>query len=157
MGTVFWVAEGCILVEFLSRGNHRCCWLLSDAPEALSCISWQTSREETDHPATQRTVHHTAALCMEKIQKNNWELLPHSPYSLDLAPFYYHLFSFIKDLMCSQNSVTDKAVQEAFWYLWTAEMEFYCTSGMVAKVCQSGWGFCTEVNTVHRFEWHALF
>jgi hypothetical protein len=51
---------------------------------------------------------------MEKIQKNSWELLPHSPYSLDLAPFYYHLFSFIKDLMCSQNYVTDKAVQEAF-------------------------------------------
>jgi hypothetical protein len=50
---------------------------------------------------------------MEKIQKNSWELLPHSPYSLDLAPLYYHLFSFIKDLMCGQHCVADKAVQEA--------------------------------------------
>jgi hypothetical protein len=66
------------------------------------------------YPATQRTVHHTAALCMEMIQKNSWELLPHSPYSLDLAPLYYHLFSFIKDLTCGQHYVTDKAVQEAF-------------------------------------------
>jgi hypothetical protein len=70
---------------------------------------------------------------------------------------YYHLFSFIKDLTCGQHYVTDKAVQEAFWCLWTAEMEFCCTSGMVAKVCHSGWGVCTEVNTVQRFEWHALF
>jgi hypothetical protein len=43
------------------------------------------------------TGHHPASFCMEKIQKNNWELLRHSPYSLDLAPLDYHLFSFIED------------------------------------------------------------
>lgn len=83
-------------------------------------------------------------------------------YPIHLTAWTLHpcttiFFSFIKDFTCGQHYVTDKAVQEAIWCLWTAEMEFYCTSGMVAKVRQSGWGFCTEVNTVHRFEWHALF
>lgn len=64
-------------------------------------------------------------------------------YPIHLTAWTLHpctpiFFSFIKDLTCGQHYVIDKAVQEALWCLWTAEMEFCCTSGMVAKVRQSG-------------------
>jgi histone-lysine N-methyltransferase SETMAR len=31
------------------------------------------------------------------IQELDWEILPHPPYSLDLAPSDYHLFSFLSN------------------------------------------------------------
>jgi hypothetical protein len=26
----------------------------------------------------------------------------------------------------------------------------------VAKMHHSGWGFCTEINIMHRFDWHGV-
>jgi len=40
---------------------------------------------------------HSGHLCMERIQRNGWELVPHSPYSVDLAPSDYSLLMVIKD------------------------------------------------------------
>jgi hypothetical protein len=36
---------------------------------------------------------HTAHMTKAAIQELDWEILPHPPYSLDLAPSGYHLFS----------------------------------------------------------------
>jgi hypothetical protein len=35
---------------------------------------------------------HTANITKAAIQELDWEILPHPPYSLDLAPSDYHLF-----------------------------------------------------------------
>jgi hypothetical protein len=35
---------------------------------------------------------HTAYMTKAAIQELDWEILPHPPYSLDLAPSYYPLF-----------------------------------------------------------------
>ena len=40
---------------------------------------------------------HTAHLTLEKIENMAWEVLPHPPYSPDLAPSDYHLFGFVKN------------------------------------------------------------
>jgi hypothetical protein len=53
--------------------------------------------------------------------------------------------------------MSSEAVQEAIHHcLCPAEIEFYHedhhTSRMVAKMHQSGWGFCREVNTMHGFD-----
>jgi histone-lysine N-methyltransferase SETMAR len=40
--------------------------------------------------------HAAAAAAIETIQKLNFELLPHPPYSPDLAPSDYHLFCSLK-------------------------------------------------------------
>jgi hypothetical protein len=36
------------------------------------------------------------------IQELNWEILPHSPYSPDLAPSDYHLFCSLSPTICME-------------------------------------------------------
>jgi hypothetical protein len=55
------------------------------------------------------------------------------------------------------STVNSEAVQEGIHNCWcTAEIEFYDedlhTSRIVAKMHHSGWGFCTEINIMHRFD-----
>jgi histone-lysine N-methyltransferase SETMAR len=42
---------------------------------------------------------HTAAIVKDKIAEYGWELVPHPPYSPDLAPSDYHLFRSMKNWM----------------------------------------------------------
>jgi len=55
-------------------------------------------QEEKDHPATQQC---TAPQCSfvhgEDSEDNGWGFVPHSPYSVDLAPSDYNLLMVIKD------------------------------------------------------------
>ena len=53
--------------------------------------------------------------------------------------------------------VSSEAVQEDIHHcLCIAKIKFYCedlhTSRIVAKMHHSGWGFCTEMNIMHRFD-----
>jgi hypothetical protein len=42
---------------------------------------------------------HTAALTRAVVEHLNWELFDHPPYSPDLAPSGYHLFTYQKNLV----------------------------------------------------------
>ena len=66
-------------------------------------------------------------LTLEKIEKMGWEVLPHPPYSPDLAPSDYHLFGFVKNQMRCHHYETNEALQTAVRQcLRAAGMEFYC-------------------------------
>jgi histone-lysine N-methyltransferase SETMAR len=43
---------------------------------------------------------HTAHMTKAAIQELEWEILPHPPYSLDLAPSDYHLFHSLSNNLC---------------------------------------------------------
>ena len=69
---------------------------------------------------------HTPRLTLEKIEKMGWEVLPHLPYSPDLAPSDYHLFGFVKDQTWGHHYETNEALQTAVRQcLWAAGTEFY--------------------------------
>jgi len=57
---------------------------------------------------------------MDTIQKLKWYILPHPPYSLDLAPSDYHLFGSLKEHMGKKrfhnNEEVIQDVQE--WLHW---------------------------------------
>jgi len=59
--------------------------------------------------------------------QNDWKLLSHPPYSLDLAPpSDYHLFGPLKDHLRGHHYETDEAVQEAVRsWLRGAGTDFY--------------------------------
>jgi len=103
MGTVFWDAEECILIEFLeSRKTINAahyvqtllklrCALCDKCPGRKVILRHNNARP------------HTALLTLEKIENMGWEVLPHLPYSPDLAPSDYHLFGFVKNQMRGQH------------------------------------------------------
>jgi transposase len=45
---------------------------------------------------------HTPAITRELLEQFNWELFDHPPYSPDLAPSDYHLFTYLKNWLQSQ-------------------------------------------------------
>jgi hypothetical protein len=45
----------------------------------------------------------TAARIRALLEYFNWELFDHPPYSLDLAPRDYHLFTYLKNCLGSQH------------------------------------------------------
>jgi transposase len=63
---------------------------------------------------------HVAARTMETIQKLKWNVLPHPPYSPDLAPLDYHLFGPLKEHLGGKtfrnNEDVIQDVQE--WLHW---------------------------------------
>jgi hypothetical protein len=78
--------------------------------------------------------------------KLQWWMFPHScgTYAVEGEKFIL-------------NIVSSEAVQEAIHHcLCTAEIKFYHedlhTSRTVAKMHHSGWGFCTEINIMYRFD-----
>ena len=58
--------------------------------------------------ACPHTVDHTA----ETLKKLNFELLEHPPYSPDLTPSDYHLFSPLKQVLRGRRFTTDQQLKE---------------------------------------------
>ena len=45
------------------------------------------------------TRQHSSLVTRQKLLEFGWDLLPHPPYSPDLAPSYYHLFRFLQNFL----------------------------------------------------------
>jgi len=126
MGTVFWDAEGCILIEFLEPGKtiNAACYVqtLLKLHHALR-VKRPRRKVILQHNNAQP---HTALLTLEKIENMGWEVLPQPPYSPDLAPSGYHLFGFVKNQMQGQHYEMNRALKTAVCQcLWAAGMKFY--------------------------------
>ena len=63
---------------------------------------------------------HVAARTMDTIQKLKWIVLPHPPYSLDLAPSDYHLFGPLKEHLGGKRFRNKKEVIQDVqeWLNW---------------------------------------
>lgn len=54
---------------------------------------------------------HTSLVTRQKLTELNWEVLPHPPYSPDLAPSDYHLFRSLQNSLNGKNFDSDEAVE----------------------------------------------
>jgi hypothetical protein len=64
--------------------------------------------------------------CLQRGEKNGWELFSHPPHSPDLAPSDCHFFGSLKDHLRGHHYETDEAVQEAVRsWLRGAGTDFY--------------------------------
>jgi hypothetical protein len=95
MTAVFWDSKGIIHLDFLTGQKtinvQYYLTLLNENVKSAICSKqrkWQDSVcffQDNVRP-------HTAALTTATLLKLKWNVLPHLPYSPDLAPFDYHLF-----------------------------------------------------------------
>lgn len=69
---------------------------------------------------------HTASVVTNTIKELGWEILPHPPYSPDLAPSDYHLFASLGHALKEQHFLNHDILQKWLveWFA-TKEIEFY--------------------------------
>ena len=114
MATVFWDAQGLILVDFMPRGET----ISSEAYiETLQKLKTKIRRVrpnlETNKVLLQHdnARPHTSMRTREAITSFGWTTLPHPPYSPDLAPSHYHFFGAMKKSLRGKHYENDEKVK----------------------------------------------
>ena len=67
---------------------------------------------------------------MEKIQEFGYELLPHPPYSPDLAPSDYFFFSDLKRMLAGKKFSSDEEVIAETEAFFEAKDKYYYENGI---------------------------
>ncbi|XP_067126777.1 histone-lysine N-methyltransferase SETMAR-like [Centruroides vittatus] len=73
---------------------------------------------------------HTAKITQEKILEFGWSVLPHPPYSLDLAPTDFHLFRALQNALQGQCFQNDDQVQEFIQEFFDSKPPEFCARGI---------------------------
>jgi len=132
MATIFWDSKGVLYVDFLTEHctiNTEYYLALVEGP-VKTAIRNKRKRAQTSVSFLQDNARpHLAARTMDTIQKLKWNILPHPPYSPDLASSNYHLFSPLKEHLGGKrfrnNEEVIQDVQE--WLHWQPK-EFFLSS-----------------------------
>jgi histone-lysine N-methyltransferase SETMAR len=115
MATVFWNAEGVILVDIMPRGQT----INSDLYiQTLKKLQKHLRRVQPHKNVFEILLQHnnaqphTSLKTQEAITKLGWTVLPHAPYIPDLAPSDFHLFEALKDAIRGKRFGSDDKVTE---------------------------------------------
>lgn len=129
MATVFWDAKGVLLVDFMERGttinSEVYCETLKRLRRAIQnkrrgmLTSGVVLLHDNARP-------HTARKTGELLERFNWDIFSHPPYSPDLAPSDFHLFPCMKRWLASQRFENDDELKNAVTgWLNSQAAEFY--------------------------------
>lgn len=147
MASVFWDAKGVIMVDYLQKGttinSDYYCELLRRLREELKVKRpGLLTKKVLFHQDNARV--HTSLKSMAEIHNCGFELLPHPPYSPDLAPSDFHLFPNLKKHMGGKKFLTNDEVQaEVDTYFEDLEESFF-KSGVLAL--ESRWNKCKDLD-----------
>jgi len=137
MATVFWDAQGVLLVDFTPHGQTvnaaRYCQTLNKLRDAV--------RRKRPGLLSKRPIMlhdnatpHTAAVTRQWFDRYRWEVLEHPPHSPDLAPSDYHLFGPMKRHLSGKRFTSDdEVVKEVRNWLAALDGDFF-NQGIFALV-----------------------
>ena len=116
MLTVFWDMQGPITISYLEKGTTvngaNYCELLRQVKKDIkNKRRGRQSQGVILHQDNARP--HTAAETVKTINELGWELLPHPPYSPDLAPSDFYLFGPLKEFTRGTKFESDGEVKSA--------------------------------------------
>jgi len=106
MATVFWDRKGILLTEFMAPGTTITSEVYCGTLHKLRRSIQNKRRGMLTKGVVllhDNTRPHTAARTNALIKRFNWEIFDHPPYSPDLAPSDYHLFSKMKVWLATQR------------------------------------------------------
>lgn len=120
MASVFWDAHGIIFIDYLEKGKT----INSDYYIALlERLKDEIAKKRPQLKKKKVLFHqdnapcHTSKVTMAKLNELHFQLLPHPPYSPDLAPSDFYLFARLKQMLAGKRFRSNEEV--------TAETEAY--------------------------------
>ena len=145
MASVFWDADGIILVDYLEKGRTL-------TGQYYASLLWQLRANliKKRHGKVTRGVlyhqdnapAHKSAVAMAAIHNCGFELLDHPPYSPDLAPSDYHLFPNLKKSLAGSRYASDDEVMEATEAFLGAQDKAFFQAGI--RALEHRWAKCIE-------------
>ncbi|UYV82375.1 hypothetical protein LAZ67_21001863 [Cordylochernes scorpioides] len=116
MVSVFWDSEGVLLLDFLNKGQT----ITGDYYANLVKQLREAIKEKRRGKLSRKIVYHQdnapshrSLQAMATIYDSGFELLPHAPYSPDLAPSDFHLFPHLKKSLSGIHFRSDEEVIDA--------------------------------------------
>lgn len=99
MATIFWDAEGVILVDFLENQRTITADYYNSVLQKLKAEIVKKRPGKLHHGVLfhhDNAPAHTSRLCQSSLREFRWQILHHPPYSPDLAPSDFFLFPKLK-------------------------------------------------------------
>lgn len=116
MASVFWDARGIIFIDYLQKGKTINGEYYANLLQRLS----DEIKKKRPHLAKKKVLFHqdnapvhTSVIAVAKINELKFELLPHAPYSPDLAPSDYFLFPNLKKWLGGKRFANNEEVESA--------------------------------------------
>ena len=146
MASVFWDSQGVIFIDYLQRGHTITGQYYSDLLKKLR-VQIQEKRPQMMSRGVlyhhDNAPGHTSAVAMATIHECGFELVPHPPYSPDLAPSDFHLFPNLKKALAGRRFASDNDVMTAVEeFLWSQPKDFFSTG---IRALQHRWSKCVAV------------
>lgn len=114
LASVFWDARGIIFIDYLEKGRT----ITGEYYAALLDRLNNEIKKKRPHMAKKKVLFHqdnapahTSMITMAKLNELKYELLPHPPYSPDLAPSDYYLFPNLKRWLMGKRFTSNEDVK----------------------------------------------
>ena len=129
MASVFWDAHGIIYIDDLEKGKY----INSDYYiELLVRLKDEIAKRRPHMKKKKIVLHQDNAPChksmktMAKLSELGYELLPHPPYSPDLAPSNYWLFADLKNMLQGKRfGSNEEEISETEAYFEAKDKSFF--------------------------------
>lgn len=145
--SVFWDAHGIIHIDYLKKGE-KC-----NAEYYTALLDRLNDKIKTKRPHLAKkkilfhqdnAPSHTAVLTKEKFKQLGWELLRHPPYSPDLAPSDYYLFSKLKLWLQGKKFYSNEEVETETEAYFEALSSDHYKKGI--EMLKDRWTKCIELD-----------
>ncbi|KAL0860950.1 hypothetical protein ABMA27_009481 [Loxostege sticticalis] len=137
MATIFWDSQGIILIDFMEKGKT-----ITGAYYAALLGKFQSNTKKKVIFHHDNAPAHTSAIATSKLVKLRYQLLPHPPYSPDLAPCDFFLFPNMKKWLGGKRfSSNEEVVAETEAYFSGFDKVFFFDG---LKKLKHRWSKCVE-------------
>jgi len=148
MATVFWDAQGILLIEFLSKNEtinaDRYIETLKKLKEKIRFKRRGQLRSGNVKLLHDNATPHSAGKTKAWLEKYKWEVLEHPPYSPDLAPSDFFLFGPLKKHLGGTHFQNEEEVMNAVTEYFDGKCAAYFRDGIFKLLHR--WEKCINLN-----------
>ena len=139
LASVFWEEQGILFIDYLEKGrtinSKYYIALLVHLKEEIAKKT-ATNEEEKMLFHQNKTLCHKLIAKIAKLHESHFELLPHPPYSPDLAPSNYWLFADLKRMLLKKRfRSNEEAISETEAYFEAKDKLFYKKGFKLLEKC----------------------